>query len=321
MYDYIVKENGKAYAVRLEERGSKVLDLVSGEEERGTPFREGDDVTEVGRVRFARVALYDALEAKGLKLSGKVFWLPHFLGPYVLAHDYMSGKLLSVDVLTARAETLAEDVATFLPFESNTCCGVEELRFVLVREGGGELYSFDRHGRLRMLRRVPYPFQGVTDEVALNCAWRCRFLTYTGDLVRIRDVFREYSVNAKYVDELEAVVVLGRDVDRSGIIRASDYELILIRDGSAVSESPYVPLDGDKEYALSGASQDYLLLHAVPEDGDSRFELYAMSDIINEVADLEPVSEFGLTSLPDEAVLIGDKVYLLTRGIPKVLEF
>ena len=320
-YDYLVKENNKVYAVRLEESGSLVVDVEGEKENRGVPFKDDGVVTEVGNVRFARVGLYDVMEAKDRRISGEVLWFPHFLGPYALAYDYGDAKLFSVDLLTGRAEPLLDEVGKFLPFKSKTCCGVEELRFLVLREGRTSLYSFTASGELRLIKKVGYPFTDVKDEVAFHCerGW-CRLMNYNGDVIRVRGVFKDGVLGAKFVEEMQSVLALTREMSRVSVISASEYALLLLQNGYAVTEAPIAELKQGPEYSLSDASQYYALLHATSSDEDARFELYDMTDVLNEVPDIEPVMTFGYVPLEDEAVLVGDKIYFLNYGKPQILE-
>jgi len=324
VYDYLVKEDKKVYAVSLNKEGSVVLDVEEEKVERASPYKDADEVTEVGKVRFARIGLYDVLEANNKTISGKVLWFPHFLGPYVLAYDYPEGKLYSVDVESGKAEVLVEEVGSFTPFETNTCCGVEELRFILMKSGLTYLYSFNRYGKLRIIKKVKYPFPRVRDEVALSCTERmCRLLGYEGSLVRVRGLFREALLNAKVVPELEGVVVLSEEANAPSSISVTGinkYNVMFLRNGSGVLDTPSVELREDADYELSGASESYFLLNVVPSTEDPRFELYSMLDLLNEEYELEPVSSFGYVSLPDEAIVIGNKVYALIMGKPEVME-
>ena len=324
MYDYLVKEGKKVYAVSLNEEGSVVLDVEDGRTERAPPYKEAEEVTEVGKVRFARVGLYDVLEADNKTISGRVLWFPHFLGPYVLAYDYPEGKLYSVNVESGKAEVLVEEVGSFAPFETNTCCGVEELRFVLMKNGFTYLYSFDRYGKLREIKRVRRKFSKTKDEVAFSCTDRtCWLLGYEGSLLSLRGVFRETVTNAKVVPELEGVVALSEEASTPTSINVTGinkYNVVFLKRGSGVLDTPTVELESDADYELSGASESYFLLNVIPSVEDPRFELYNMVDLLNEEFELEPVSSFGYVSLPDEAVLVGDKVYVLIMGKPEVVE-
>jgi len=317
VYDYLVKEGKRVYAVSLEDGRPKVVNVESEEAELGYEFRDEGDFTHVGKVTIVRPALYEVVETGEKKFVGRAFWKPHFLGPYVLVHDLESSSLLAVDVEKGKVETLLDEVGKAMFFDTNTCCGVKELRFAVNAQGRAKLYSFNEDGDLKEVASVPFPLNEARDEVLTACPElnACVLLGYEGTLIRVKGVLPRIILGAKVLPD-QRVIALVKDVHRAAIPDTGSYEIIEISNGSNLLSVPTITFPPYAYYTLSDAEPEALLLHETPEAGDdeSTFRVYSKGDLFVYKEDARPLLSVSGPTLPDEAVLKGGLLYYLHKG-------